>query len=213
MCNFCDAAKRLLVRNNLSYNEIDISTKDGLRDEMTKRANGRRTIPQIFFDEHHVGGYQELRELEKTGKLLPQESRAKSQGVQGLMFQMSGIGPMMGQSNVFFRYFPEKLPAVIQRYQNECRRLFEVLDRQLENRNYLCGEYSIADIANWCWVRIHQWGGSDISSLDNLLGWINRMEQKPACKKGVCVPHEIDFSELERDLTNNDSAVRGLVTQ
>ena len=70
MCNFCDAAKRLLSRNNLNYNEIDISTKQGLRDEMTKRANGRRTIPQIFFDDYHVGGYQELRELEKTGKLL-----------------------------------------------------------------------------------------------------------------------------------------------
>ena len=65
MCNFCDAAKRLLSRNNLNYNEIDISTKEGLRDEMTKRANGRRTIPQIFFDDYHVGGYQELRELEK----------------------------------------------------------------------------------------------------------------------------------------------------
>ena len=70
MCNFCDAAKRLLSRNNLNYNEIDISTKEGLRDDMTKRANGRRTIPQIFFDDYHVGGYQELRELEKTGKLL-----------------------------------------------------------------------------------------------------------------------------------------------
>ena len=70
MCNFCDAAKRLLSRNNLNYDEIDISTKEGLRDEMTKRANGRRTIPQIFFDDYHVGGDQELRELEKTGKLL-----------------------------------------------------------------------------------------------------------------------------------------------
>ena len=70
MCNFCDAAKRLLTRNNLNYNEIDISTKEGLRDEMTKKANGRRTIPQIFFDDYHVGGYQELRELEKAGKLL-----------------------------------------------------------------------------------------------------------------------------------------------
>ena len=70
MCNFCDAAKRLLLRNNLNYNEIDISTKEGLRDEMIKRANGRRTIPQIFFDDYHVGGYQELKELEKTGKLL-----------------------------------------------------------------------------------------------------------------------------------------------
>tara|TARA_B100000424_G_scaffold27853_1_gene19259 strand:- start:238 stop:492 length:255 start_codon:yes stop_codon:yes gene_type:complete len=70
MCNFCDAAKRLLVRNNLEYTEIDISTKEGLREEMTKKANGRRTIPQIFFDDHHVGGYTELRELEKNGKLL-----------------------------------------------------------------------------------------------------------------------------------------------
>ena len=70
MCNFCDAAKRLLVRNNLEYTEIDISTKEGLREEMTKKANGRRTIPQIFFDDYHVGGYTELRELEKSGKLL-----------------------------------------------------------------------------------------------------------------------------------------------
>ncbi len=69
LCNFCDAAKRLFARNNLSYKEIDISTKDGLRDEMIKKANGKRTIPQIFFDDQHVGGYVELRELEKTGKL------------------------------------------------------------------------------------------------------------------------------------------------
>ena len=68
-CNFCDAAKRLLSRNNLKYQEIDISTKDGLRDEMIKKANGRRTIPQIFFDNSHVGGYVELRELEKKGEL------------------------------------------------------------------------------------------------------------------------------------------------
>ena len=69
LCNFCDAAKRLFARNNLSYKEIDISTKDGLRDEMIKKANGKRTIPQIFFDDHHVGGYVEVRELEKTGEL------------------------------------------------------------------------------------------------------------------------------------------------
>tara|TARA_B100001540_G_C15543023_1_gene522276 strand:+ start:130 stop:384 length:255 start_codon:yes stop_codon:yes gene_type:complete len=70
MCNFCDAAKRLLSRNNLQFKEIDISSKDGLREEMIKKANGKRTIPQIFFDEFHVGGYQELRELEKQNKLL-----------------------------------------------------------------------------------------------------------------------------------------------
>ena len=69
LCNFCDAAKRLLSRNNLKYEEIDISTKDDLRDEMIKKANGKRTIPQIFFDNYHVGGYVELRELEKKGEL------------------------------------------------------------------------------------------------------------------------------------------------
>ena len=69
LCNFCEAAKRLLVRNNLNYKEIDISTKDDLRDEMIKKANGKRTIPQIFFDDYHVGGYHELRELEKKGEL------------------------------------------------------------------------------------------------------------------------------------------------
>tara|TARA_B100000965_G_scaffold188266_1_gene157115 strand:- start:889 stop:1143 length:255 start_codon:yes stop_codon:yes gene_type:complete len=69
LCNFCDAAKRLLLRNNLEFNEIDISTKDSLREEMIEKANGRRTIPQIFFDERHVGGYQELRALEKSGEL------------------------------------------------------------------------------------------------------------------------------------------------
>ena len=70
LCNFCDAAKRLLSRNNLEFKEIDISVKDGLRDEMIKKANGKRTIPQIFFDDHHVGGYVELRELEKKGDLI-----------------------------------------------------------------------------------------------------------------------------------------------
>ena len=69
MCNFCEAAKRLLDRNNLKYEVIDISNGDGIRDEMIKKSNGKRTIPQIFFNDYHVGGYQELRELEKENKL------------------------------------------------------------------------------------------------------------------------------------------------
>ena len=70
MCNFCEAAKRLFSRNNLKYHEIDISSKEGLREEMIKKANGKRTIPQIFFDDRHIGGYVELRELEKKGELI-----------------------------------------------------------------------------------------------------------------------------------------------
>jgi len=68
-CNFCEAAKRLLARNNVEYKEIDIATKDGAVDEMIKKSNGKRTIPQIFFDDYHVGGYTELRALEKSGEL------------------------------------------------------------------------------------------------------------------------------------------------
>ena len=70
LCNFCEAAKRLFLRNNLEFKEIDISTKDGLREEMIQKSNGKRTIPQIFFDNFHVGGYVELRELEKKGELI-----------------------------------------------------------------------------------------------------------------------------------------------
>ena len=69
MCNFCEAAKRLLSRNKLNYEVIDISSSEGLRDEMILKSNGKRTIPQIFFDDDHIGGYVELRELEKSGKL------------------------------------------------------------------------------------------------------------------------------------------------
>jgi glutathione S-transferase len=89
----------------------------------------------------------------KYGRFLPPDPNGESRVLQWLMFQMSGVGPMMGQANVFYRYMPEKIPVAIQRYQNECRRLFEVLDRQLQGRDYICDEYSIADIAHWCWIR------------------------------------------------------------
>lgn len=149
----------------------------------------------------------------KSGQLMPRDAKGESRVTQWLMFQMAGIGPMMGQANVFYRYFPEKIPAAIARYQNECRRLFEVLDKQLAGRDYLCDEYSLADIANWCWVRIHFWGGSSIAGLDNLAAWIARLEARPACQRGIAVPKPVDWQVLEDDLNKRDSAVRGLVTR
>ena len=116
------------------------------------------------------------------------------------MFQMAGIGPMMGQANVFYRYFPEKIPSAIQRYQNECRRLFEVLDGQLKGREYLCDEYSIADIANWCWVRIHPWSGINIEGLTNLQAWIARMEARPVCQRGIAVPEPLTLKEPTEEM-------------
>lgn len=125
---------------------------------------------------------------EKTGKLLPQDPKRRSQAIQWLMFQMGGVGPMMGQANVFYRYFPEKIPAAIERYQKEGRRLFEVLDGHLAHHEYLADEYSIADIATWPWVRIHDWSGISIEGLVHLQAWIARMEARPACQKGITIP-------------------------
>ncbi|MBI5617400.1 MAG: glutathione S-transferase N-terminal domain-containing protein [Gammaproteobacteria bacterium] len=127
----------------------------------------------------------------KSGQLMPKDAKGESRVTQWLMFQMAGIGPMMGQANVFYRYFPEKIPAAIARYQNEGRRLFEVLERQLDGREYLCDEYSIADIANWCWVRIHEWSGIDVTGLDNLQAWLARLEARPACQRGIVVPEPL----------------------
>jgi GST-like protein len=127
----------------------------------------------------------------KSGKLLPKDEKGESRVTQWLMFQMGGVGPMMGQANVFYRYFPEKIQPAIDRYQNEGRRLFEVLNGQLEGREYLCDEYSIADIANWCWVRIHAWSGIDVTGLDNLQAWLARLEERPACQRGIVVPEPL----------------------
>jgi glutathione S-transferase len=133
---------------------------------------------------------------EKTGKLMPTDPRGRSRVIQWLMFQMGGVGPMMGQANVFFRYFPEKLPAAIARYQNESRRLFEVLDRRLGESEWLADVYSIADIANWSWVRTYKWSGVSIDGLTNLQRWLDTMRARPACERGVAVPMKLpDFED------------------
>ena len=131
---------------------------------------------------------------EQSGKFLPADVKGRSQVMQWLMFQMGGIGPMMGQANVFFRYFPEKLQPAIDRYQNEGRRLFEVLDARLADNEYLAGDYSIADMANWAWVRTHNWSGISIEGLVNLSRWMGVIAERPGAQRGVKVP--IDIAEL-----------------
>jgi len=125
---------------------------------------------------------------EKTGRLLPTDRRGRSRVIQWVMFQMGGVGPMMGQANVFFRYFPEKIQPAIDRYQNESRRLFEVLNGQLAESEWLAGDFSIADIANWSWVRTHAWSGVSLDGLDHLQRWMGQMSARPACRRGVDVP-------------------------
>ncbi len=128
---------------------------------------------------------------EKTGRLLATDVRRRSLALQWLMFQMSGVGPMMGQANVFFRYWPEKIQPVIERYQHESRRLFEALDRRLAEAEYLAEDFSIADIANWAWVRTYPWSGVSIEGLSNLERWLAAIETRPASQRGVKVAGDL----------------------
>jgi GST-like protein len=138
---------------------------------------------------------------EKTGRLLPTDAKGRSRVIQWLMFQMGGIGPMMGQANVFFRYFPEKIQPAIDRYQNETRRLLEVLERRLSESEWLADDYSIADIANWCWVRTYKWSGVSADGLDNLKRWRDAMRMRPGCQRGIEVP-----ARLERMIDDKTAA-------
>lgn len=135
---------------------------------------------------------------EKTGLFLPQHALKRSQVMQWLMFQMGGVGPMMGQANVFYRYLDETIPVAIKRYQSEARRLFEVLDTHLASHEYLVDEYSIADMANWCWVRTYKWSGVSIDGLEHLRRWKNSIEARPAARRGVEVPHKIVPEEIAK---------------
>ncbi len=137
---------------------------------------------------------------EKFGHLLPGDRRGRSEVIQWLMFQMGGLGPMQGQANVFFRYAPEKIPYAIERYQTETKRLYRVLDTRLADREYLCGEYSIADIANWSWASIYFWAGVDISDLPNLQRWIETIRARPAVQRGIVIPEPINFGISEEEL-------------
>ncbi len=135
---------------------------------------------------------------EKTGKFLPKGVQERSRVLQWLMFQMSGIGPMMGQANVFFRYFPEKLQPVIERYQREVTRLFGVLDRQLATHEYVAGAYSIADMALWPWVSGHDYSGVSVEEFPSLQRWLALVGARPAVQAGRDVPIKRDrAAEIE----------------
>jgi glutathione S-transferase len=118
----------------------------------------------------------------------------------------------MGQANVFFRYFPEKIQPAIDRYQNECRRLFEVLDSRLKDSEWLADDYSIADIANWAWVRTYKWSGVNVEGLDHLRRWMDAMAARPACDRGVKVPFEIPNLTDETDKSAADDFAKGART-
>ena len=193
-------ASATLEELELPYNlkPIDITTGDQKAPEYVAiNPNGR--IPAIV--DHAADGFAVFESgaimlylAEKTGRLLPTDAKGRSQVIQWLMFQMGGLGRMQGQANVFYRYFPETIPPAIERYQNETRRLYGVLDARLADNAFLAGDYSIADIANWSWARIHNWAGVGIDEFPNLKRWLDTLEARPALIRGAAVPRETNYN-------------------
>ena len=177
---------------------LDLSAGEQKRPEfLAINPNGR--IPAIV--DHDAGDFAVFESgailvylAEKTGRLMPQDAPGRSRVLQWLMFQMGGVGPMMGQANVFYRYFPEKIQPAIDRYQAEGRRLFEVLDGHLKGRRWVMGDdYSIADIAIFPWVRnlIGFYEARDLVHYDQFTE-VDRVLQafvaRPAVQRGLEIP-------------------------
>jgi GST-like protein len=148
---------------------------------------------------------------EKTGQFLPADPKLRSQTIQWLMFQMGGVGPMQGQANVFYRYADEKIPFAIERYQKETLRLYGVLNKQLEDKEFLVGELSIADFATFPWVRAYEWAGVSLDGLDALSGWLERMDAREGVKRGLAVPEPIDIRKVE-EAARVKAAGKGLIS-
>jgi GST-like protein len=124
---------------------------------------------------------------EKTGKLWLEDKRKRYEVIQWLMFQMGGVGPMFGQANYFFR-LTEKVPYAIERFHKEALRLYGVLDKELAQKEYLAGEYSIADIATYPWVGRHEMHQVKLEQFPNVKRWFDTISARPAVKRGMEVP-------------------------
>jgi glutathione S-transferase len=178
---------------------IDFATNEQKSDWYVKlNPNGR--IPALLDDDFALfeSGAILIYLAEKTGKFLPRDVQGRSRVMQWLMFQMSGVGPMMGQANVFLRYFPEKIQAAIDRYQREVTRLFGVMDKQLGNHEYIAGGYTIADMALWPWVSGYEWSGVSVDEFAHLKRWLKLVGDRPAVQAGRDVPIKRDrAAEIE----------------
>jgi GSH-dependent disulfide-bond oxidoreductase len=186
-------ASIMLEEVNLPYtvHKIDITKSDQLTPEFVA-INPNRKIPAIVDPESGITMFESGAILiylaEKVGKFLPTETKARSQVMQWLMFQMSGIGPIFGQLNHFKRFAPEQIPYAIERYTKETLRLYGVLDQQLSSHEFIAGDYSIADIATYPWVAIYDSQGVTLDGYPHLKRWVETVKQRPAVQQGMNVP-------------------------
>ena len=185
----------LLEELGVDYNLIPVDLSKGAQktpEFLAMNPNGR--IPVIVDRDNDdfvvfESGAIMIYLAEKYGQFYPADPKVRSRALQWLMFQMGGVGPMMGQANVFYRYFPEKIQPAIDRYQHECRRLFEVLNTRLGQSPYLAGdEITIADFANWAWVRTYNWSGVSMDGLEHLKRWVDELYLRPGCATGIRKP-------------------------
>lgn len=139
---------------------------------------------------------------EKTGELFPENARDRYTVIQWLMFQMGGIGPMLGQAHHFRQYAPEQIPYAIDRYTNEATRLYGVLNKRLGEADYVAGDYSIADIAIFPWILPYEQQGQSMADYPNLKRWFDAINSRPAVKKGLALLQD------ERSKTKMDDQAR-----
>ncbi len=183
----------MLEEVELPYNvhKIDITKNDQFTPEYIA-INPNSKIPAIIDQETGITVFESGAILmylaEKTGKLLPSDQKSKYQVIEWLMFQMASVGPMFGQLNHFKKFAPEKIPYAIERYEKETLRLYSVLDKQLSNNEYICGEYSIADIATYPWVATYEFQGLTLDNHPHLKRWVETLQGRPAVQKGMNIP-------------------------
>jgi GSH-dependent disulfide-bond oxidoreductase len=186
-------ASIMLEELGLDYevHKIDITKGEQFTTEFVA-INPNSKIPAIVDRDANITVFESGAILiylaEKTGKLLPTDTKDKFQVIEWLMFQMGSVGPMFGQYNHFSRYAPEKIPYAIERYKKETLRLYGVLDKQLVDKEFICDAYSIADIATFPWVAAYSSMNLTLDNHPHLKQWVERMEQRPAVQKGMKIP-------------------------
>jgi GST-like protein len=174
---------------------INIGQNDQFKPEFIK-LNPNSKIPAIVDPDGPDGEPMAMMEsgailvylAGKTGKFLPASTRGKYEALQWLMFQMGGVGPIFGQVHHFLRAAKEAVPYAIERYTRETQRLYGVLDARLKDRDYLAGEYSIADIATYPWVARYEWHKTDLNAYPHVKRWFDAISARPAVQRGMKVP-------------------------
>lgn len=185
----------MLEELGIDYNVKPIKLMEGEQKKpeyLAINPNGR--IPAIVDNETGINVFESGAILiylaEKYNRFLPKEGPSRYEVLEWLMFQMSGVGPMQGQANVFNSYVPEKIPYAIERYQKETLRLYGVLDKQLAKSEFIAGEYSIADMATWPWVYGYERAGINLEGLNNLERWLKQLGEKEIYKKAITIPEK-----------------------